>query len=194
MSTQNQPRWAWWVVGILIPLLGIGVSIWVAGKSDSDDKADVSATAPADTTGGAGGSAGAPTSAPPAAQNNAPAKVLYGPGELTVDPDSQYVVLDAEAPIAQSGEQGAELNVLFNVPPVSMITTDHAETIAALPAGGADPTAAECAEAVSKRGSDSGELAPGNRYCVKTTGGRTAYVEPTRVSFKAVTFRIIIWG
>lgn len=198
MSSQNQPRWAWWVVGILIPVLGIGVSISLANKSDSgDDKSDTSSTA---TTGGGtgGGTTGggdtAPA-APPAAQNAAPAKLVYGPSDLTVGGDAANIVLDESAPLAQATEDGSDLGILFNIPPLSMITTDYAKTMAVLPAGDTDPTAAECAEAISKRGADTvSDLKAGMRICAQTDEGRTAYLKVTRASYKAVTFQITAWA
>lgn len=203
MSSQNQPRWAWWVVGILIPLLGIGVSVWLATKSDSDDKADASSTAPAATSGGtsgestgstgnAGGSSGGASA--PSTDRNAPAKVLYGPSDLTVTGDDSHVVLDTEAPMGQSSEDGSDLSVLFNVPPPMLVTTDSAKTMAVLPAQGTEPTAADCAEAIAKRGTDSvSDLKAGMRLCVRTDEGHTAYVQVTRASLKAMTFRITAW-
>lgn len=202
MSTQNQPRWAWWVVGILIPVVGIGVSISLATKSDSGDKADASSTAPADPTGGGaagttigGGTTGGTENAPAPPAQSAPAKLLYGPSDVTVGENTSHLVLDAEAPLEQSSEEGSDLSMLFNIPPPELITTDYAKTMATLPTEGAAPTAADCAEAISKRGTNGiSEPKPGMRFCVQTDEGRTAYVQVTRASLKAVTFRITAWG
>ncbi|UGQ14874.1 hypothetical protein LO772_15630 [Yinghuangia sp. ASG 101] len=196
MSTQNQPRWAWWVVGIVIPLIGIVVSIKLAGDSGSDDKPAASSNAPADPAGGGtGGTTGGSGNAPAPPAQGAPSKLLYGPSDVTVGESSSHLVLDAEAPLAQSGEDGADLSMLFNIPPPALITADYAKTMAMLPAEGSEPTAADCAEAVSKRGTGSIEdLKSGMRFCVQTDEGRIAFVQVTRASLKAVTFRVTAWG
>lgn len=36
----QQPRWAWWVVGIVLPLVGILITIMVSRPVSSDDKSD----------------------------------------------------------------------------------------------------------------------------------------------------------
>ncbi|MCF2528893.1 hypothetical protein [Yinghuangia soli] len=220
MSASSQPKWAWWVVGIVIPVIGILVTIWAAGGSSSD--ADNTARETQSATGGqsgggqsggqsggaagnasagasgSSGSAGSTGSAsgPPAPAPDAPAKVLSGPAEITLKPGQNYLDLDTAPPLAMPSGKSADLVALFNVGSPGLVTEGSPNTLALLPAEGPDPTAAECADAVQKRGSyQAGDLTRGARYCVQTDEGHTAYLKVlTAVAIETpVKFQVTVW-
>ncbi|MFF4791198.1 hypothetical protein ACFY2M_15740 [Streptomyces sp. NPDC001276] len=111
-GSHQQPRWAWWVVGIVIPIVGILVTVLVSRSGSSGDTSDKSAElAPTRST-----ESGAP-------------------------------------------EQPAET----------------AGTVRAVPASGAAPTATQCAENVRTNSTYTTEVKPGDRFCLLTGEGRTAY-------------------
>ncbi|MDI2129757.1 hypothetical protein [Yinghuangia seranimata] len=182
---HNQPKWAWWVVGILIPLLGIAVSIWAVNRGDSGSSdTSSSSTAPQNASGGSaatgGSQSGAPAATKPAnPQNPAPeAKVLAGPVEVVLKDGASYLELDTVPPMALPGGKGADLVLLVNVPPPGFATEGSTKTLALLPEGSADPTAAECRQAVDKRGTyDGGDVKTGQRMCVVTDEGHVAYLK-----------------
>ncbi|MFI6978797.1 hypothetical protein ACIBSV_09375 [Embleya sp. NPDC050154] len=184
----SQPRWAWWVVGIAIPLIGIFVTIAVSG-SDSDSNSKNSSTSTSTTAGTqaqqnppeSGRSASSPPG--PGGQTTGgrpsggqPPPVLFGPGTVTVDPSSRYVDLDTKPPLVGPSNKAADIVFLYTFAKPELVTVGSTPTLAALPQGGSEPTAASCAEAVAKRGTYlAGELAQGSGFCAITNEGRTAY-------------------
>lgn len=208
----TQPRWAWWVVGIAIPLIGIVVTVAVSRSgSDGDSKAPSANTAPAPERqntppgNGTSGSAASPsgqtgqTGQSPAGTpgpTNRPAKVLFGPGTVTATASSRYVDLDTSPPLVTPSGKAADLvfGFLFGKP--DLVTEGSSPTLATLPDGSPDPTAADCAEAVRKRGSYlGGELALGSRFCAVTDEGRTAYFKLTSVPAgeAPVRMEVTVW-
>ncbi|WP_126634819.1 hypothetical protein [Embleya hyalina] len=196
-------------MGIAIPLIGIVVTVVVGGSgSDGDSKAPSANTAPAPEQrntppgNGTSGSAAAPsgqTEQSPAGTSgpaDRPAKVLFGPGTVTATTSSRYVDLDTSPPLVTPSGKAADLvfGFLFGKP--DLVTEGSSPTLAPLPAGGPDPTAADCAEAVRKRGSYlGGELALGSRFCAVTDEGRTAYVKLTSVPAgeAPVRMEVTVW-
>jgi hypothetical protein len=200
VSVQDQPKWAWWVVGIVIPLIGIAVSLGLVGKSDSDGTGSDSAATSGGSGGGssdgggASGSSNGSASGSGAPASAAPKKLVYGPVDIKVPDGSTYLELDGSAPLAQPTDDSAELAILLNVPPPSFVTVDSAKTLAVMPADGPEPTAADCVAAVAKRGTyDAGDATVDGRYCMRTGEGRIAYLQVTSVSYKAIGFRVTVW-
>lgn len=193
---SDQPKWAWWVVGIVIPVVGIVVSIQLAtdSDSDSDDKSQSTnnATSPPAAT---GGQIPGPASNTPAPTAGGPAKVLVGPVKVTLTDSASYVDLDTPSLTSRPSEKGADAWVGFNLPDLTLGPTRTADVVAVLPPEGADPTRDQCAEAITKHGtSTSGVLAQGMRLCIQTDEGRTAYVKITAVpTRKAVAFEATVW-
>ncbi|NUU25308.1 MAG: hypothetical protein HOV68_27965 [Streptomycetaceae bacterium] len=191
---SNQPRWAWWVVGIVIPVVGILVSIRLATNSGSgDDKGQPTNTgtsAPAASSGGNAPPASGGGNAPPA---NQPAKVLAGPVRVTLTEDAKRVDLDSVPPLAQTSDKGSDAWIGFNLPELEL--SQEGDVMATLSPEGPDPTRDDCVQAITKRGgSSSGVLAQGMRVCVQTGEGHTAYLRITAVpTRKGVTFEATVW-
>ncbi|MFI6588440.1 hypothetical protein [Embleya sp. NPDC050493] len=192
---SDQPKWAWWVVGIVIPVVGIVVSIQLATNSDSDDKTpstNTAASAPAST----GGQNPAPASdATASSAASGPAKVLAGPVRITLSENADYIDLDSPSPTPQPSGKGTDATVGFNLPDLSLGPPRSGNVVAIAPPQGPDPTRDECNQAITKRGTyTSGPLAQGMRVCLQTDEGHTAYLRvvsvPTR---KAITFETTVW-
>ncbi|GCD95713.1 hypothetical protein [Embleya hyalina] len=198
---SDQPKWAWWVVGIVIPVVGIIVTVQVATKSDSDDDKSRSTnnSAPINTpasSGGNGSPAGKPATDPataPAA--NAPAKKLAGPMKVTLKPGAENVDLDTSSPFGQPGSKGADAWVGFNLPDLALGPIKSGNVVAIVSPDGPEPTRDDCAQAIAKRGTyTSGELSQGTRLCFQTDEGHTAYLRITSVPTRsAVTFEATVW-
>ncbi|MEV6105995.1 hypothetical protein AB0M28_14950 [Streptomyces sp. NPDC051940] len=174
----QQPRWAWWVGGIAIPLLGILVSVLVnQGDSSGDDgKDDTSATSVQPSTTGAG----APKQPAPSDSKSAEAaQAQFGPAVVKADTTNSgsYLDLDGSAPVV-SGSPIKSADVIFGASTGTpdLTVPESASTLAPLPASGAAPTAAECAEAVNSSGTYWSEVKVGDRFCLTTGDGRTAYL------------------
>ncbi|MEU8135569.1 hypothetical protein [Streptodolium elevatio] len=195
---QSQPKWAWWIVGIVIPVIGIVVTIWAANPSSDSGTADAGTDRPPAATGTGSGSrpgpTGPPQAAPPAA--DVPRKVLVGPVEVTIDGAKSYLELDTVPPMATQSNKSADVVALVNVGDPSLQSEGSTKTIGLLPPEGADPAPADCEEAVDKRGTyNSGELARGTRLCVETDEGHMAYLRVVSgVSISApVRFQVTVW-
>ncbi|GAA4992403.1 hypothetical protein GCM10023205_76150 [Yinghuangia aomiensis] len=201
---SNQPKWAWWVVGIVIPLIGIVVSIQLATKSDSGGSADGSSGGSAD---GKGSAQSANTAAPQAAGNpgsgsnptapaaGQPAKVLAGPTKVTLSSGSNYVDLDGSSPVPRPAGKGADATVGFNVPPPSLDVPGSGNVLALAGNQDAEPTRDECSRAIGKNGTyTSGEMTVGTRYCLQTDEGHIAYLRVATVpTYTSVTFDVTVW-
>ncbi|WP_436776749.1 hypothetical protein [Yinghuangia sp. YIM S09857] len=199
---SDQPKWAWWVVGIVIPVVGIVVSVQLATNSDSDDKAQVTNTAPPPVSSTGGNPAANPPADPPAsasasvpAAGGGPAKVFAGPVRITLKEGASNVDLDTASPTPQPSEKGADAWVGFNLPDLAISSTSSGDVMAVASPDGAEPSRDDCNQAIAKRGSHtSGELAQGMRICLQTDEGRTAYLRITSVPTRdGVTFEATVW-
>jgi hypothetical protein len=191
---SDQPRWAWWVVGIVIPVAGILVSIELVTNSGSDGDrgrpTDTGASVPAASSGGNAPPASGGGNAPPA---NQPAKVLAGPVRVVLTENADNVDLDSSPPLAQPGKKGGDAWIGFNLPDLTL--GHEGDVIAIVAPEGPEPTRDDCRQAIAKRGAESsGVLAQGMRVCVQSEEGHTAYLRITAVpTRKAVTFQATIW-
>ncbi|NUS58329.1 MAG: hypothetical protein HOV66_26285 [Streptomycetaceae bacterium] len=201
---SNQPKWAWWVVGIVIPLIGIVVSIQLATKSDSGGSTGGSSDRSSDGNGSArsantaapqaGGNPGAGSN-PTAPAAGQPAKVLAGPTKVTLSSGSNYVDLDSSSPVPRPAGKGADATVGFNVPPPSLDVPGSSNVLALVANQGADPSRDECSRAVGTNGTyTSGEMTVGTRYCLQTDEGHIAYLRVATVpTYTSVTFDVTVW-
>lgn len=114
----HQPRWAWWVVGIAVPLVGVLVTVLASRPGGG----------PTATPGGPAGPASSANTQvasndrpPPSATRSAeaspapPARVFFGPKEVVVDPaDSSWstgnIVLDSAPPFGTTGP-GSDVSI-----------------------------------------------------------------------------------
>lgn len=192
---SNQPKWAWWVVGIVIPVLGILVSIQLATKSGSDDKSpSTNAGVPVAPASDGGNRAPASTSGTSPAANKL-ATVLAGPMKITLKPGANYIDLDSPSPFPQPAEKGADAFVGFNLPDLALGPLKSADVVALIPPDSPEPTRDDCNQAITKRGTyTSGELSQGMRVCLQTGEGHTAYLRITNVPTRtALTFEATVW-
>ncbi|MFC3574608.1 hypothetical protein ACFOZ0_15270 [Streptomyces yaanensis] len=184
----HQPRWAWWVVGILIPLLGILVTILVSRPGSSDDKSDGNSGAPASTRSSAPAGSGAtpdqsadqPAEKP---SKSAPAaKPAFGPKVIEADTTNSgsYMEFDTSEPlvVANSTPKGADLIISASTggAPDLFVPESHM-TLAPLADSGAAPTADECAASVQRNGTYTLPATRGGGFCLTTTEGRTVYLK-----------------
>ncbi|MFF7244939.1 hypothetical protein ACFZBU_13695 [Embleya sp. NPDC008237] len=141
---------------------------------------------PPTTTGGGGQS----TSNAPA-PGGQPARVLFGPGPVTVDPNKQYVEFDTSPPLVSQSNKAVDLFFAYTLGDPDLMTVGSTNTLAALPQGSPEPTAEVCADAVAKRGTYvGGKLAQGARYCMITNEGRTGYIKVTGPAAAGVPLRL----
>jgi hypothetical protein len=167
-SGSQPPRWSWWVVGIVIPVMGILVSVLLGTRSSSSSPEVAPSQSKPPTI--------SRTSASPEPGSGTAPKVRFGPDDVKVTGDS-YVDLDSVPPLIVSTEtRGADIYLSFFLGNPSLSTSDDAMTLAPLPAAGSAPSEEECAAQVQNNGTYTAELTRGARFCVQTAEGRTAYI------------------
>lgn len=175
---QGQPRWAWWVVGIVIPVVGILITVYVSTVARSDG-----ASAPLR----AGGSADRPGAEKrPEPSKGVELKKVFGPGDLALDfraTSGINVELDASEPMVMDSDRGAD--VLATVPEIGGTLRDvdflgplAADVLAPLPASSTAPLGADCERALERNLSERlMDVTVGKRFCVATSEGRVASVQ-----------------
>ncbi|MGW0664856.1 hypothetical protein [Streptodolium elevatio] len=184
MSGRREPRWAWWVIGIVIPVIGIAVTLWAATLPASDP----GGSAKADTAGGTG-TPRAPAQARPEAPDSGataqmspsaetPRELVVRSADIMLEPGLNYVDLDALPPTAAPSADGADLMALFDRGDRGLVTEGSATALARLPTGGPPPTPAQCAAALKAHGGhQAGAPTVGARFCAATGEGHLAYLE-----------------
>lgn len=195
----QQPRWAWWVAGIVIPVVGILVTILMSNSGSSDDESAEQETTPTRSSAPAGSAGGQEQPAAPPAESAAAAEVRYGPVTFDVDltaGGARYVDLDMTAPVVMTADaESKDLTVSTSQPAPVLYTPDSANTLAVLPASGSTPTEAQCAEAVADGGTHTGEAARGSSLCLTTNKGRTAHLSVVSApnGRGTVKFKVTVW-
>lgn len=191
---SNQPKWAWWVVGIVIPVVGIIVSIQLASKSDSGDKSDAGGLSQSASS-GASASGGSESKPPASAAADGPAKVFAGPVKITLTEGSSYVDLDNSKPFPGPSDKGADVGTGFMLPTQDLYPPKSGNVMAVSSPDGPEPTKADCVSLIKKNGTyTSGELTTGTRLCLQTNEGRIAYLRVTAVpTRKALMFEATVW-
>ncbi|MFC9703808.1 hypothetical protein ACFTWD_24295 [Streptomyces sp. NPDC056943] len=172
---SGQPRWAWWVVGIVIPIIGILVTLLAGRTGDPSTEARGDSEKP---PAGSSGSEGLPAPDP----QRAP-KIMYGPEVIAVKVSAygSNLELDSSKPMPLASGKGSDLTATsagdgtnastrFFAPPAE-------DRLAPLPQGSPKPTAAACDEAIRRNASyEMDDLISGRQFCMYTDEGRTAYV------------------
>ncbi|MEW2255128.1 hypothetical protein [Streptomyces sp. NPDC047869] len=157
------------------PVVGILVTVLMSRPGSSGDDRDKSAE-PAPTRSAAAAGSGA--SERPA-ETAAVERALFGPKAVAADTTDRgsFVDLDTSEPTV-TGSDIAGADVTFGAPTgsVELSVPGSAENLAPLPASGAAPTAAQCAESVRSNGTYTAEVEPGDRFCLLTGEDRTAYL------------------
>ncbi|MER6121859.1 hypothetical protein ABT173_03995 [Streptomyces sp. NPDC001795] len=194
----QQPRWAWWVVGIVIPVAGIIVSILVSGAGGAGSRG--AAGQPPAAGGSTAAQATTAASSPAPGASAAPAaRVRYGPVVFQADMShgGPAVELDSSGPVVADDIKGADLRIGATTGAPDLGTPDSANTLAPLPASSSAPTEAQCAEAVRSNGTYTAEAPAGSRFCLTTGEGRTAYLKVITATPGAVgatvKFEVTVW-
>ncbi|MGV9450895.1 hypothetical protein [Streptomyces sp. NPDC003635] len=201
----GQPAWAWWVVGIVIPVIGIVVTLLTLTDRGSDDDGSNNSNAGSDKAGSEKGSDSDPAATAPrdptqAANSAAPAAPAYGPADWTVEAaygDAGYLELDTDPP--QEFGQDTDGRDLY-LDATAAEPVDAEGQIGPLPAqaaGAADPTEADCRTAIEKNGLSEVELTTGTRFCLQTGEGRIAYLRLLSAPVEdegTVRFKVTVWG
>ncbi len=180
----QQPRWAWWVVGIVIPVVGLLVTVLVSRPGSSDDKGAEPAptstkarsSAPADKT----GQEQQPES--PTKTSGAATAVHPRFGPKVVDADTtnsgSYIELDSAQPIVSgSSLKGADIIFGASLGDPNLFVPGSGSMLAPLPASGTAPTADECSDSVDRNGTYTADVKRGDRFCLMTDEGRVAYLK-----------------
>ncbi|MDH6220271.1 hypothetical protein [Streptomyces pseudovenezuelae] len=181
---SHPPRWAWWVVGIVIPVVGIVITIMVGrpGSSDDDGGKNVQSEPSASVQSNGAGQGGGKTqsSTPPAADAEKWQK-LSGPVRVTAEESisGTYVELDTPKPLVlKGGGDGADLYFGSSNGDPSISVPVSADNLAPLPDAGTAPTAEACLESVDRNGSyTASPVKRGEQYCLLTGEGRIAYLK-----------------
>ncbi|MEU1181585.1 hypothetical protein ABZ464_28865 [Streptomyces sp. NPDC005820] len=179
----HQPRWAWWVVGIVIPVVGIVVTLLLGrpGSSDDDNGAkNTGSASTADRQSGSTGSAGQDRPTASADAGVTAARPLFGPKVVEADTTNagSYLEFDTTTPlVSPPGTKGADLIVSASTGTPDLFVPDSNTTLAPLPASGADPTAEERAESVDRNATYTALAERGGRFCLLTDQGRTVYLK-----------------
>jgi hypothetical protein len=202
----SQPRWAWWGVGIAVPLVGILVTVLISQPSPSSpstDKNSPATSAATDRT----------PSATPTAQDShgtAPAKpvpVRFGPDDVIMEflddqsvSESFYPDFDSNPPfILDSETKSSDFYFSGSIAHEGINFQTPGNGIAPLPPDETAPSEEECRAHLAEnaiRGVDGvGPLEQGDGFCAKTTAGRTVYIRvidsPSRLG--TLRLRVTVW-
>lgn len=197
--TSQPPRWAWWVVGIVIPVVGLLVTVLVSrpGSPASDSNTVQSAPTPTRSsasaeTAGQGQPAAAPT------KDASVDKVLFGPEAVEADTtdSGSYIDLDSAPPIvADASLKSADIIFGASLGDPNLFVPGSGSMLAPLPTSGAAPTADECAQAVEDSGSYTANVKGGDRFCLLTGKGNVAYLEVVSAPSRGMgRLNVTVWG
>ncbi|MEU6353874.1 hypothetical protein ABZ896_31850 [Streptomyces sp. NPDC047072] len=173
---HQQPRWAWWVVGILVPLLGIVVTVVLSG-SDGDDRGETNSASVAPSSSAVTDSS-APARTTPSPSKSAD-KVLYGPAVVEADVSEGGTVnidLDASSPVVSKATKGSDVIYGATTGAPTLSIWNSGSNLAPLPEADPTPTAESCMEAVERNGTYNLEAHRGDRLCLLTGEGRVVYI------------------
>ncbi|WP_330306212.1 MULTISPECIES: hypothetical protein [unclassified Streptomyces] len=176
-----QPRWAWWVVGIVVPVVGIAAALFVSNRHSAPYGGESAAAA------------GAPSAAHDKSQPSAgggsgskkpKSRVLYGPVPIQFETSAYGVDIDFDSrkPLVGDSLKGGDLSAVTDASGMAGTTNFHggprlAALIAPISNGSSDPSEADCAEALQSNGDESFNDPPSDaQFCVQTTEGRVAFV------------------
>jgi hypothetical protein len=196
-QAPQQPRWAWWVVGIVIPVVGLLVTLLVGRPGSSDDGTVESAPTPARSSAPAEtASQGQPAPAP--TKRAEPDKPLFGPEVVDADTtdSGSYIELDTAPPIVSDASlKSADIIFGASLGDPNLFVPGSGSMLAPLPASGAAPTADECAQAVEDSGSYTANVKRGDRFCLLTGKGNVAYLEVVSAPSRGMgKLNVTVWG
>jgi hypothetical protein len=204
---QHQPRWAWWVIGIVIPLVGILVTVLVSRPGARDDKSDARPLPTRSSATAKDGAPQAPADRPTdeaedtgGAQDTEAARPVFGPKEIQADTTNSgsYIDFDGTEPlvVASSTIEGADL--IIGAPTggtPTLFVPDSQQTLAPLAGSGDVPTAQECTDSVGRNATYTLEATRGGRFCLETDEGRTVYLKViTNPSAGPARLQVAVWG
>jgi hypothetical protein len=172
------------VAGIVIPVVGILVTVLVARPGSSGDDGDRTVESAPTASAPSGGDAGQgggeeQSSAPPAADGQQYRKV-YGPVEVDAEASitGSYIELDKSKPFAMSaGTDAADIIFGSETGDPSLVVPDSATKLAQWAEPDTAPTPEKCMESVGSTSSYSALVKPGQTYCLQTSEGRIALLE-----------------
>lgn len=181
-SAPGQPRWAWWVVGIVVPVVGIAATVFVNNRHSPADDSKPPAVAGSPT---ATHEQAKPAASPDAASpKGAPSHILFGPHDVQFQTSAYGVDIDFDArkPLVADDLKGADLSAITDGSGTAGSTSFHggpqlAAIIAPISRSGADPTDSQCADALRSNGDPMLQDPPQDaQFCVQTTEGRIVFV------------------
>lgn len=196
-SEHRQPKWAWWVIGILIPALAIAVPVLVSGWPSSPNT-----DAPADAA-----TPSASTSSSAEEQNTASPSTEVPAPSASLPDNSNAIQYTGSVRIAESGPQ-----LDYKPPKLDRYTQDvrlalvNPPRIATRHDSDVDlavwheqkmPTRQECSDLISTQGVWMVEVEKGTVVCLRTQEGRTAVLTVTSTSNSfgtGVTAQATVWS
>ncbi|MFJ9864399.1 hypothetical protein [Streptomyces sp. NPDC101165] len=200
---SNQPRWAWWVVGIVIPLVGIIVTVMASRPGSSDDNGAQSAPTQSSAAAGStdqqqSGQDQSGQAQPSAAKSAETVRAVFGPKDVGADTTNagSYIDLDTPQPLVSPTRiNGGDIIFSASIGDPNLFVPESASNLAPLPRSGAAPTAAECADSVDSNGTYTANVKRGDRFCLLTDGGRVAYLRVvTAPSTGTGKLNITVWN
>ncbi|UXY29581.1 hypothetical protein [Streptomyces sp. HUAS TT20] len=193
----HQPRWAWWVVGIVIPLVGIIVTVMASRPGSSDDNSAQSAPPQSSAATGSTGQDQSGQAQPSTTKSAGAVRAVFGPKDVDADTTNagSYIELDTPQPLVSPTKiKGGDIIFSASVAP-NLFVPDSAPNLAPLPPSGPAPTAAECADSVERNATYTANVKRGDRFCLLTGENRVAYL---RVVFAPSTgtgkLNITVWN
>ncbi|MGW2703679.1 hypothetical protein [Streptomyces sp. NPDC001340] len=175
---SHQPRWAWWVVGIVIPLVGIIVTVMASRPGSSDDNNAQSAPPQSSAPAGSSDKDQSGQAQPSTTKSAEGARAVFGPKDVDADTTNagSYIDLDTPQPVVSPTKiNGGDIIFSASVEP-NLFVPESASNLAPLPRSGPAPTAAECADSVDRNGTYTANVKRGDRFCLLTGEGRVAYL------------------
>ncbi|MGW1108137.1 hypothetical protein [Streptomyces sp. NPDC002540] len=192
---SGQPRWAWWVVGIVIPIIGILVTLLANGTGNPSPEAR--------EDGGKPPTGNSDSEGLPAPDSQQTPKIMYGPEVIAVKVSAygSNLELDSSKPMPLASGKGSDLTATsagdgtnastrFFAPPAE-------DRLAPLPQGSPKPTAAACGEAIRRNASyEIDNLISGRQFCMYTDEGRTAYVRviSAPAASNVIKIEVTVWN
>lgn len=194
----QQPRWAWWVIGIVIPVVGILITVMVSRPGSSDDTSDKTVESAPTRTSGSARSDGQEEQEQPTASptKSAPAdQVRYGPVDVTGDITDAgfYLELDTSKPVVVSSK-GSDVIFSASLGDPGLTVPGSASNLAPWPDPETVPTAAECLQSVERNGSYSSYVKSGDRLCLRTGDSRIAYLQVVSAPNRGMgKLKVTVW-
>ncbi|MEV0370552.1 hypothetical protein AB0I10_12085 [Streptomyces sp. NPDC050636] len=180
-------------MGIIIPVIGILVTLLVSGRDAPADESRTTDSAPT----------GSPTAKSDEETSTAEtSKIMFGPEtiEARTSAYGQDIELDASKPLIEESIKGADLNMISaadgTAATAKLLGPLAAHNLAPLPSSSSQATEAECAKSLQKNATMQVDgLVKGRRLCVQTDEGRIAYVRVVSApsGAHAIKIAVTVW-